>query len=267
MAGELGLGALITAPYEKEKPFLQQIPREAADFFILKSQIREYDKNDIILEADTEGEFFYVLQSGRVQICGERLPSGQYTEIAFLEKGACFGEMSIICNEPTSNTVIATEDCTVLLLSRPDFIRFISENPSIMILLYKVISDRLRAKNRLFDEIGKTTLMGSSESLPFVDLAQSLEKSRGTATVFFSHDKQDGFIAFRDGKIFCAKAGNLGGADALELLLSWHEETFFRLDPNVLPDQANITVNASTTSIILDALRNIDEKGMSSPMK
>jgi len=256
----MGLGAIISAPYEKEKPFLQQIPREAADFFILKSQIREFDKGDIILEAATEGEFFYVLQSGRIQVCGERLPSGQFTEVAILDKGACFGEMSIICGEPTSNTIIALEDCTVLLLARVDFIRFISENPAIMILLYKIISDRLRAKNRLFDEIGKTTLMGSTSALPFVDLAQSLEKSRGSATVFFSHGRQDGFIAFRDGKIYCAKSGNLGGADALEQLLSWHDDTFFRVDTSVLPDQANITVNASTTSIILDALRNIDEK-------
>lgn len=262
MSGELGLGALISAPYEKEKPFLQQISREAADFFILKSQIREYDKGDIILEAATEGEFFYVLQSGRLQVCGERLPSGQFTEVAILDKGACFGEMSIICGEPTSNSIICIEDCTVLLLSRNDFIRFIAEDPSIMILLYKVISDRLRAKNRLFDEIGKTTLMGSTNAMPFVDLAQSIEKSRGSATVFFSHERQEGFIAFRDGKIYCAVCGNLGGADALETLLSWHEDSFFRMDPNVMPDQANIPANASTTSIILDALRNIDEKNM-----
>ncbi len=262
MSGEMGLGAWISAPYEKEKPFLQQIAREAADFFILKSQIREYDKGDMVLEAATEGEFFYVLQSGRVQVCGERLPSGQYTEIGILNKGACFGEMSIICGEPTSNTIVAMEDCTILLLARPDFVRFISDNPSIMILLYKVISDRLRAKNQLFDEIGKTTLMGSTNTLPFVDLAQSLEKSRASATVFFSHGSLDGFIAFRDGKIFCAKCGNMGGADAMEQLLSWQSDTFFRLDPNVLPDQSNIVANASTTSIILDALRNIDEKSM-----
>lgn len=260
MTGEIGLGAFISAPYEKEKPFLQQIPREAADFFILKSQIREFDKGDIILEASTEGEYFYVLQSGQIQVCGEKLPSGQTTEVAILEKGTCFGEMSIICDEPTSNTVIALTDCTVLLLSRNDFIRFISDNPSILVLLYKVISDRLRAKNRLFDEIGKTTLMGSLESLPFVDLAQSIEKSHGTATVFFSRHREDGFIAFREGKIYCAKCGSLMGADALEALLTWQSDTFFRMDPNVLPDQANINVNASTTSIILDALRNIDEK-------
>lgn len=262
MAGELAIGAYISAPYEKEKPFLQQIPREAADFFILKSQIREYDKGDLVLEASTEGEFFYVLQSGRVQVCGDRLPSGQYTEIAILNKGACFGEMSIICGEPTSNTIVAVEDCTVLQLASADFVRFISDNPSIMILLYKVISDRLRAKNHLFDQISKTTLMGSSSALPFVDLAQSLEKSHLTCTVFFSHGREEGFIAFREGKIFCAKCGDLGGGHALERLLSWHSDTFFRLDPNVLPDQANILVEASTTSLILDALRNIDEKSL-----
>ena len=43
MKSHAGIGDWIIASYEKEVPFLQQIPRESADFFLLNSQIKEYD--------------------------------------------------------------------------------------------------------------------------------------------------------------------------------------------------------------------------------
>ena len=40
--------------------------------------------------------------------------------------------MSIICNEPTSNTIIAAEDgCTVLHIPKDEFVKFLDKNPTI----------------------------------------------------------------------------------------------------------------------------------------
>lgn len=258
MAIEKSLGSWIKAPFEKEKPFLSQIPREAADFFILKSHIKEYEKGEVILEANSDGSFFYVLQSGRAQVCGE-IYKGQYTEVALLEKGSCFGEMSLITDEPVSNTVIALDDCTMLHMSKADFVKFVSENPGILILLYKIMADRLRAKNIAYAGILKTSLMGHGNVLPLIDIAQSFEKSRYTATVFVNNDTEGGYIAFKEGHLFCASLGKLSGPDAIERILGWGDDVFFRVDETQLPERANITTKASTTSIILDALRNIDE--------
>ncbi|HSQ42824.1 MAG TPA: cyclic nucleotide-binding domain-containing protein [Fibrobacteraceae bacterium] len=258
---EKSLGGWIKAPYEKEKPFLSQIPPEAADYFILKSQISEYDSGAVILERGAEGAFFYVLQSGRAQVCGE-VYKGQYTEVASLEKGSCFGEMSLISGETTSNTIIAVEDSTVLHMSKSDFIKFVSDNPGILILLYKVMADRLRAKNQAYSAILHTNLMGHGHALPLIDLAQSFEKSRYTATVFVNNDTEGGALAFKNGQLFYSQVGKMLGADALERILFWGEDVFFRVDDSQLPEKANLTAKASTTSLILDALRNIDEKNL-----
>lgn len=253
------LGTWIKSAYEKEKPFLSQIPREAADLFILKSRIQEYEKGEMILERESEGKYFYVLQSGRVQVCGERY-KGQWTEIAVLEKGSCFGEMSIMSDDPVSNTVVAMEDSTVLHMSKADFIRFVSENPGILILLYKILADRLRSRNRAYDEILKSSLLGHFHAMSLVDLAQTFEKGRSTGTLMISSDPAEGLLAFKDGALFCAKAGNLLGPDALEEVLDW-ADAYFRFDETMLPEKANLPMQAGTTSLILDALRNIDEKG------
>jgi hypothetical protein len=42
--------------------------------------------------------------------------------------------------------------------------------------------------------------------------------------------------------------------------LSWGDSTLFKLDTHLMPDIVNICQASDTTSLILDALRNIDEK-------
>lgn len=261
MSSKLGIGDWIASTYEIGKPFLQQLPREYADFLLLNAEIREYDAGEVIIQGGKEGDSFYVLQSGRASICGQILPDGHYSVLAFAESGACFGEMSILCNEPTSNTVIAAEDgCTVLHIPRDAFVKFLDKNPNVMVYLYKVMADRLRAKNQAFDEFERLSLLASAKVLPFIDFAQTMEKSRVTGTVIFECNGEKGFIAFQDGRICCAKCGKLAGPDALEKLLSWGEETFFKLDTHLMPGIVNINQMSDTTSLILDALRNIDEK-------
>ncbi len=261
MKTHTGIGDWIAADYELGTPFLQQVPRDCADFLLLNAQIREFEPGEVIIHGGAEGDCFYVLQSGFAFICGQILPDGHYNTLATLDAGACFGEMSIICNEPTSNTVIAGEDgCTVLLIPREEFVKFLDKNPNIMVYLYKVVADRLRAKNKAFDEFERLSLLASAKVLPFIDFAQTMEKSRITGTVMFECSGEKGFIAFQDGRICCAKCGKLAGPDALERMLSWGDETLFKLDTHLMPEIVNINQMSDTTSLILDALRNIDEK-------
>jgi CRP-like cAMP-binding protein len=261
MMSHTGIGDWISAQYDLGVPFLQQVPREYADYLLLNSQIREYDAGEIILQGGVEGDCFCVLQSGRVVICGQILPDGHYSALATLESGSCFGEMSVLCGEPTANTIIAAEDgCTVLHIPKAEFLKFLDKNPSALLYLYKVMADRLRAKNQALDEFERLSLLASAKVLPFIDFAQTMEKSRITGTVIFECSGESGFIAFQDGRICCAKCGKLAGPDALEKMLSWGDETLFKLDTHVMPDVVNINQMSDTTSLILDALRNIDEK-------
>ena len=261
MKTHTGIGDWIAANYELGTPFLQQVPRDCADYLLLNAQIREYEPGEIIINGGSVGDSFCVLQSGRAFICGELLADGHYNTLAQLEMGACFGEMSIICNEPTSNTVVAGEEgATVLHIPSDEFVKFLDKHPNIMVYLYKVVADRLRAKNKAFDEFERLSLLASAKVLPFIDFAQTLEKRRVTGTVMFECSGEKGFIAFQDGRICCAKCGKLAGPDALEKMLSWGDETLFKLDTHLMPDIVNINQMSDTTSLILDALRNIDEK-------
>lgn len=261
MKTHTGIGDWIAADYEQGTPFLQQVPRDCADYLLLNAQIREYEPGEIIINSGIEVESFCVMQSGYGLICGTILPDGHYSVLATLQMGSCFGEMSILCNEQMSNTIVAGEDgCTVLHIPREEFVKFLDKNPNILVYLYKVVADRLRAKNQAFDEFERLSLLASAKVLPFIDFAQTMEKSRITGTVLFECNGEKGFIAFKDGRICCAKCGKLAGPDALEKMLSWGDDTLFKLDTHLMPEIVNINQMSDTTSLILDALRNIDEK-------
>lgn len=257
---DASLSKWILSPYEKERPFLEQIPREARDFFILKSHIREYDQGDVILTGNNTGEYFYVLQTGKLQVCGEKI-NGKYTEIALLQKGACFGEMSLVTENPVSNTILAMEDSTVLHMGKEDFIRFVTDSPGILILLYKILADRLRAKNRLYETLIRSSLMGTFKTIAFADLAQSLERDKVSGSFLISYDaaNNNGIIAFHQGQIYHAEAGNVKGPDALVEILTW-EDAWFRFDPNTMPKER--TIKGQTTALIMDAARDLDERAL-----
>ncbi|MDR1759716.1 MAG: cyclic nucleotide-binding domain-containing protein [Fibrobacter sp.] len=266
MKSHASIADWISASYERKIPFLDQIPTDARDYFLLNSEIREYDAGDVIIWADKPAEYFCVLQSGYAQICGRATATGHCSALTVLEPGECFGDLSLICNEPAPSAVIAVEDgTTVLCLPGEDFIRFLDKNPKLLVIFYKMIAARLQVKNLAFDDFSGLDVIASARVLPFIDLAQTLEKSYITGTVIFENGDESGFIAFKDGRICCAKSGSYLGAEALEYLLSWDENTRFKLNTQLLPDVINISQESDTTSLILDALRNIDEKRSESP--
>ena len=118
MKQHTGIGDWIATSYESGTPFLQQVPRDCADFLLLNAQIREYDAGEIIINGDSEGMAFCVLQSGRAQICGQILPDGHYSVLAYIESGGCFGEMSIICNAHSAKVKLVQLTATALTLSK-----------------------------------------------------------------------------------------------------------------------------------------------------
>lgn len=250
----------INTDYDDETPFLEQIPREARDFFILNSAIKEVDKDDVLLKVNEEGESFYVLQTGQLKVCGEEI-NGTFTEIAILEKGSCFGEISMITEALTSNTIIATKDSTILCMDKENFIRFISDSPQTIVLLYKILAHRLKIKNKIYEKHVSAPLSGSFSTLAFSDIAQSFERDKVSGSFILNFEEKVGIISFKKGHMYYLKIDEIEGPGALIELMTW-EDAFFRFDKEMMPDEENIKGN--TTGLIMDAARDIDERNLKS---
>lgn len=93
-------------------------------------QVRTAERGSHILHKGDTGDHLLFLLSGRVQAV-DITEGGREIGLSFLEPGDYFGELSIIDGKPRSASVIACEPSIYALLSRPQALELIHNNPLI----------------------------------------------------------------------------------------------------------------------------------------
>ncbi len=87
--------------------------------------LHRFGDGETIVRQGTPGQSMYVVASGTVVVLVE--PSR--AEVARIEKGGYFGEMSLLTGEPRTATVVARGDVVVLEIDAEDFRRLAAESP------------------------------------------------------------------------------------------------------------------------------------------
>ncbi|NES85709.1 MAG: cyclic nucleotide-binding domain-containing protein [Moorea sp. SIO2B7] len=119
--------------------------QELRDEFLVKlaSAMDElsFPEHHTIFKQGEEGRSLYVVVSGRVRVYRGDL------ELAQLEKGTFFGEMSLFDAEPRSASVTTLEECDCLTLNQLQLIDAIEETPEIAVNITRALSRRIRELN------------------------------------------------------------------------------------------------------------------------
>ena len=116
--------------------------------FLDKNEVKKGD--DVFREGDT-GEFMYILLSGKLSAYVSQ-PDGTQRPMFEIKPGDFFGEMSIIANEPRSETLTAAEDTEIMALPGIDFYRIVFELPMIGVKMLNAIS---KVQNNWLDQTSK----------------------------------------------------------------------------------------------------------------
>ncbi|NEQ41587.1 MAG: cyclic nucleotide-binding domain-containing protein [Okeania sp. SIO3I5] len=128
--------------------FIRAVPifRELRDDFLVRlaSVMDElsFPTNHTIFTEGKEGRSLYIVVSGRVKVHLEE------RELARLQQGACFGEMSLFDAEPRSASVTTLENCECLMLTQMQLYDAIDETPEIAINIIRLLSRRIREFNQ-----------------------------------------------------------------------------------------------------------------------
>jgi CRP-like cAMP-binding protein len=101
-------------------------------------------KGGLIIEEGSLGQALYLIEKGSVKVV-----KGESEEfLAELSRGELFGEMSLIENELTSASVIATSDVELLVIRRHEFENMLETRLDTALKVYKTfchtLSERLR---------------------------------------------------------------------------------------------------------------------------
>lgn len=106
-------------------------------------QSARFDNNAIIIEEGQTEHPLYIILEGQVDIFlpkkqKDNLPDRPTRiKLSRLVKGECFGEYSLIDNEPASASVVATCPCTMLKITRKHFREVIDSNDNVAKIIYR----------------------------------------------------------------------------------------------------------------------------------
>lgn len=148
-------------PYAK-----QQIALEGDDSFV-----RRYPKNCMIFGEGQKGSELYIIQKGAVKIT--KVINNKETILAILKPGDMFGEMALLEDKPRSAAAIAHEDTDLMVISRANFKKMVSEQPQIITKLTVLLAERIWGTTKLIENQGIMDHVGRMYDW----LAVELEKS------------------------------------------------------------------------------------------
>ncbi len=106
-------------------PMLAALADEERALLTAAAEERVYGAGERIVRQGDPGESMFVLVDGTARVFVE--PD---TDVAVIERGECFGEMSLLTGDPRSASVSARTDCVVLEISPDAFNQIARENPA-----------------------------------------------------------------------------------------------------------------------------------------
>jgi CRP/FNR family cyclic AMP-dependent transcriptional regulator len=179
--------------------------------------VKSYKKNTIVINQDDETYSLYVILSGSVKvfISGE---DGREAVLNHQSAGDYFGDLALIDRQPRVASVMTTEPSTLMIISREDFLKCLSNNPEIAINLIKPMTSRMRMLARnvsslaLLDVYGRVarTLLNEArevdgrlitEKLTQQEIADMVGASRAMVSRILKDLKIGGYISIEKKRI------------------------------------------------------------------
>lgn len=235
----------------ENKPFLLQLPQAVALALINAGTRHDYAAGAIVLLGGQVNHELYLVVKGSLEVVEGDL------RVAMIQRGECFGELSILTHQPVSNSVRAGEDCTLVAVPRDRFYELLSRYGSLGTLLNRLLARRLRASNQQLEQILRPGIWGNLEIFPFLSVVQSIQAGAMTGMLTITRSRGRAVFGFDTGRLRYAQVGATLGEDALLDIFRWTNGVF-RFQNEPLDLVANI--HGETMAVLLDALRRYDEQ-------
>jgi CRP-like cAMP-binding protein len=116
----------------------------------LPSYTMELAAGEFVFREGDLGTEMYILQEGQVAILKEL--EGKEQQLAVLEKGDFFGEMSLLEDLPRTASARALEECKLIRINGSTFDQMLRTKPEIAVRIMRKLSRRLRQTDLLLKE-------------------------------------------------------------------------------------------------------------------
>jgi CRP-like cAMP-binding protein len=114
--------------------------------FTISSRIRALEKGEILFSQTDPADTVYIVRSGCIAIFLATL-EGRELVINEMHRGDCFGELSLITDQPRSTGALARESSEVISIPRDVFLKGLEAEPELMRRVLETTALRLRVSS------------------------------------------------------------------------------------------------------------------------
>ncbi len=147
----------------REVPLLARLADDDLQALGSRGKLRKYSPGSVIFHEGEPGDALHVVYDGRVRI-STLSGGGSEATLALVGKGDFFGEFALLDGGPRSASATAVASTTTFVVTRDDFVAWITERPRAALALLETLSLRLRRTDEAFAD------------LSFLELPQRLAK-------------------------------------------------------------------------------------------
>ena len=159
-------------------PLFAGLPEAQLDHIAKMAVLRQVPRHKTIVFVGAKTDSLFVIVSGSAKVLN-RDAEGREVILSMLEAGECFGEMGLIDDSPRSADVVANEACELLVISKADFTRALSENTELCLNIMMSLVLRLREANHKIESLALMDVYGRVAKL----LLDNSEKENGVRIV------------------------------------------------------------------------------------
>jgi small-conductance mechanosensitive channel len=134
---------------------------EQIDSLVKRSRLNHFGRGERVIEEGAEGESMFVLLRGAARVSVSK--NGTSLQVATLQSGDCFGEMSLLTGERRSATVRAEGDCYVMEIGKSVMADIIRESPDCLNQLSEILAKRKMETEGIIQEASPSADQAATE--------------------------------------------------------------------------------------------------------
>ncbi|MFO8056682.1 MAG: cyclic nucleotide-binding domain-containing protein [bacterium] len=127
----------------RSSPLFKKLSEKERKQFGDSFHYREIPEGEAIVNEGDPGDSMFLIKSGEVSIQAQHPVKNEQVELARLQGGDFFGEVSLIKNKPRTATVLAESKAEILELKRDDFQKISRKHPEIGKAIENTIEQRV----------------------------------------------------------------------------------------------------------------------------
>jgi CRP/FNR family cyclic AMP-dependent transcriptional regulator len=129
--------------YVTALPLLARLPQPDRLALAHRARLRSFKAGTTIFGEGEPGDSLHVVVDGRVRIVAGG-PNGEEATVAVVGPGDCFGEFSLLDGLPRSASAVAPVATKTFMVTRDDFVDWVTERPTAALAIMETLSLRLR---------------------------------------------------------------------------------------------------------------------------